>query len=58
MTIIEANIAEQAKEIQCLFLQYYDELLGIDVCFHDFDDELINLEQILLSAWRVAIGNE
>jgi ribosomal protein S18 acetylase RimI-like enzyme len=46
MKIIEANIAEQAKEIQCLFLQYYDELLGIDVCFQDFDDELINLEQI------------
>lgn len=46
MDVINANIKEQAGEIRGLFLKYYDELLGIDVCFQDFEDELANLELI------------
>jgi ribosomal protein S18 acetylase RimI-like enzyme len=46
MEVIEANVSKQAAEIRQLFLQYYDELLRIDVCFQDFDDELDNLGQI------------
>ena len=49
MKVIEANISEQAEEIRHLFQQYYDELLRIDVCFQDFEDELANLEQIYTS---------
>ena len=43
---MQANISEQAGDIRNLFLKYYDELLGIDVCFEDFENELSNLENL------------
>lgn len=45
MKIVQANIEEKAEEIRHIFLQYYQELLKIDVCFRDFEKELENLQE-------------